>query len=316
MDYVYSYFLVRELFKRLLNSLNRALNVCLYDNLKLLNLAELHLVKEVVKRNLGLRIEDFLFLCRLSLVNKCSCKAFVTYCVKDVTANRHFVKSRNLNRNGRTCLLYSFALVVCHNSYSAHAGACDNCVALVERTVLNKHCCNRSSALVKTSLDYSALCGSVGVSLKLLHLGNEKHHFEQVVKTFLCLCRNGNTRCVAAPFFGNKLMFCELLFYCLGICTGFIHLVDCYDYGNSSRLCVVDSLNSLGHNSVVSRNNEDCNIRYLRTSCSHCCERLVSGGVEECNRLVVDFNSISTYVLCDTACFACGYICVTNSVED
>ena len=77
MNYVYSYFLVRELFKRLLNSLNRALNVCLYDNLKLLNLAELHLVKEVVKRNLGLRIEDFLFLCSLSLVNKSSCKTFV-----------------------------------------------------------------------------------------------------------------------------------------------------------------------------------------------------------------------------------------------
>ena len=183
-------------------------------------------------------------------------------------------------------------------------------------TVLNEYGCDRTSALVKSCLDNSTLCGSVGVSLEFFHLCNKSNHFKKIVKTFLCLCGNRNTRCIAAPLLRNKLILCELLFNIFGICADLIHFVD----GNNNRytcgFCMVDSLNCLRHDTVIGGYNEDCNIGNLSTSCTHCCECLMSGCVEECNRLAVYHNSVSTDMLCDTAGLACCYICVTDSVEN
>ena len=274
------------------------------------------MVKEIVKSNLSLCVEDFFLLSGLSLVNKSSCKTLIGNCVKDIAANRNFVKTCDFNRNRRTCLGNSFALIVCHNSYTTDASACDDCIALVKCTVLNEYGCDRTSALVKSCLDNSTLCGSVGVCLEFFHLCNKSNHFKKIVKTFLCLCGNRNTRCIAAPLLRNKLMLCELLFNIFGICADLIHFVD----GNNNRyacgFCMVDSLNCLRHNTVIGGYNEDCNISNLSTSCTHCCECLMSRCVEECNRLAVYHNSVSTDMLCDTACLACCYICVTDSVED
>ena len=186
----------------------------------------------------------------------------------------------------------------------------------MESTVLNKNRSNGASALIKTGLDNRTLSRTVGVSLKLLHLGNKRYHLEQVVKTFLCLCRNGNTRCVAAPFLGNKLILCKLLLNLLGVSADLIHLINSHDHRNSGSLGVVDSLNGLRHNTVVRRNYENCDIRYLSASCAHCGERLVSGGVEEGDRSAVYRHPVRADVLGNTACLACGNVCVADSVED
>ena len=42
----------------------------------------------------------------------------------------------------------------------------------------------------------------------------------------------------------------------------------------------MDSLNCLRHDTVIGGYNEDCNIGNLSTSCTHCCECLMSGCVE------------------------------------
>ena len=77
MDNVDADFLVAELLEGLLYSLDRALNVSLDDDLQLLDLAELELVKEVVESDLGLRVEDLFLLLGLSLLDKGSRKALV-----------------------------------------------------------------------------------------------------------------------------------------------------------------------------------------------------------------------------------------------
>ena len=46
----------------------------------------------------------------------------------------------------------------------------------------------------------------------------------------------------------------------VGICAGLIHLIDGYNDGNSGRLGVVDGLDGLRHNAVVSRDDENGDI--------------------------------------------------------
>ena len=183
-------------------------------------------------------------------------------------------------------------------------------------TVLHKYGCNRASALIKASLNNSTLCGSVRVSLKLFHLCNKCYHFEEVIKAFLCLCRYRNTWCIAAPLLRNELILCELLLYILRICADLIHFIDSNNYRYACGFSMVDSLYCLRHNTVIGSNNKDCNICYLRTSCSHSSESLMTGGIKESDRLAVNFYSVSTNVLSNTACLACCNICMTDSVKN
>ena len=182
---------------------------------------------------------------------------------------------------------------------------------------MNKECCDRTSALIKLSLDYNTFCASVGVSLKLKHFCNKVDCFKKFINSHFSLCRNGNTDNIAAPFLGNKLVLCELLHNSVGVCTLFIHFVDCNYNFNAGSLCVVDSLNCLRHNTVVCGYNKHCNIRCHCTSCTHCGECGVTRCVKESDCLLVGCNNlICADSLGDTACLGGGYIGVSDCVED
>ncbi len=277
---------VAELFERLAHCLHGALHIRLDDDLQLLDLAELELVKEVVERDLGLGVEDLFLLLRLSLLNERSCQALVADGVKGIAADRHLVQTGDLDRHGGTCLLHALALVVGHDADSADGGTGDDDVALVQRAVLHQHRGDGASALVQTRLDDRTLGGAVGIGFELLHLGDERDHFEQVVQTLFCLGGNGDTGCVAAPLLGDQLIFGELLLDLFGVRAHLIHFVDGNNDRNACRLGVVDRLNGLRH------------------------------GVEEGDRLAVDLHTVGADVLGDAACLACGDVGVTDGVQN
>ena len=78
---------------------------------------------------------------------------------------------------------------------------------------------------------------------------------------------------------------------------------------------MVYRLYCLGHDTVISRNDKYSYIGYIRTSRSHGGESLVAGSIQESDLLSVALYLICTDVLCDTACFALGYVCVSYPVE-
>ena len=292
------------------------MKIRLDDDLQLLDLAELHLIEEVVEGNLGAGVEDFFLLLGLSLLNKGSRESFIGNRVEGIAACRHLVQTRDLNGNRGTCGLYALALVVGHDADASDAGARDDDVALVQRSVLNENRRDGTSALVKTRLDNGTLRGTVGIGLQLLHLRDESDHFEQVVKTLLCLGGNGDARCIAAPLLGNEVVLGQLLLDLLGIRAVLIHLVDGDDDGNARCFRVVDRLNGLGHDAVVRRDNEDRDIGNHRASRAHGGERFVTGGIEEGDGLAVDLHAVRADVLGDAARFACGDVGVADRVED
>ncbi len=129
MNDLNSDFLVGDLFKRLLNSFNGALNVSLDDDGKLLHFALGDLAEEVIKSNLLILLEYFFLCFVLSLLDKFSCQFFISNGVEDIACRGNFRKTRNLNGNGGACLLNKSALVVGHRSYTADSCTCDDNVA-------------------------------------------------------------------------------------------------------------------------------------------------------------------------------------------
>ena len=91
--------------------------------------------------------------------------------------------------------------------------------------------------------------------------------------------------------------------------------VDGDDYLKSGILCVVDSLDCLGHDTVVGGYDDDGYIRRLGTACAHCRKCCVTGCIEECNVLTVNIYAVSTDMLSDSACLFCDDMGVTDGIQ-
>ena len=188
-------------------------------------------------------------------------------------------------------------------------------IAGVEGTVLYKDRRHWASALIQTRLDDRTSRGTIGIRLELFHVGNQQNHLKQVVDAHTGLRGYGYAGRIAAPLFGDQLILGELLLDLLGVRAGLIHFIDRDDDGNARRLRVVDRLYRLRHDTVVSRDNEDRDIRDLSTAGTHGGERLMAWGVEEGDISVVDVDTVRTDMLGDAARLGRGNVRVADIVE-
>ncbi|MPM56040.1 hypothetical protein SDC9_102838 [bioreactor metagenome] len=78
---------------------------------------------------------------------------------------------------------------------------------------------------------------------------------------------------------------------------------------------MVDRLDGLRHNAVVRRDNEDDDIRHLRTARTHGGKRLMTRRVDKRNLTVLAANGVSADMLRNAARFAFGYAAVANRVQ-
>ncbi len=79
---------------------------------------------------------------------------------------------------------------------------------------------------------------------------------------------------------------------------------------------MVDCFDGLRHHVVVSGNDDDTDVGYLSTACTHGGERLVTGGVEECYMAAVgQFYVVGADVLGYTASFPGDYVGFADIVE-
>ena len=66
---------------------------------------------------------------------------------------------------------------------------------------------------------------------------------------------------------------------------------------------------------VVSGNNKYCNIGGHSAALTHSGKRSVTRGIKKCYILTVTFNAVSTYMLCNSACFGICYGGVADCVK-
>ena len=307
-------FLVRDLFERGLDRLGRALNVGLDDQVERLHLAGLDLAEQILQADL-LRRAGTAVLLDTALLGELARHALVRNGVKDVAGAGHFVQAGDLNRRGRACLGDALSLVVDHRTHAAHAGAGDNNVAEMQRTVLHQNRHDRAAALVKTRLDDRALGGAVGIGAKLKHFRLQDKVFEQVVDPGAGLGGDRADDRVAAPLLTDDVILGQLLLDAVGVGADLIHLVDRNDDRDARRLCVVDALNGLRHNAVVRRDHKDRDVSHHCTAGAHRGKGLVARGIEEGNRAAVDFDGVSADVLRNAARLAGGDVGVADIVK-
>ena len=78
---------------------------------------------------------------------------------------------------------------------------------------------------------------------------------------------------------------------------------------------MVDRFDCLRHNTVIGSYYQDSDICYLCTTHTHCCERFVTGCIQESDGFAIDLYCVSTDMLCDTACFAFCYVRMTDRIQ-
>ena len=79
---------------------------------------------------------------------------------------------------------------------------------------------------------------------------------------------------------------------------------------------MVDGLDGLRHDAIVSCHNDNNDIRYFRTTSTHGSKRFVTRSIEERDFLAIwQIYVISSNVLSDTTCFTSDNVGTTNIVE-
>ena len=110
-------------------------------------------------------------------------------------------------------------------------------------------------------------------------------------------------------------MLGQLLLNAVRVGFGFIHFIDCDNNLYLGNFGVVDSLDSLRHNTVVCGNNQDSNIGSHSTTLTHRSKCGVSRSIKEGNLITFVVYAVSTDVLSNTACLTLCNFCITDSVE-
>ena len=129
------------------------------------------------------------------------------------------------------------------------------------------------------------------------------------------MSRNGYKDGAAAPVFRNQLIFRKLLFYSLDIGAWLINLINGNDNFYSCSLCMVDSLDSLRHNAVISSYYQYGDICSVGASHTHGGEGLMSRSIQESNLLSVNRYHIGADMLSDASGLTVCYMGFSDTVQ-
>ena len=184
MDALYNNLFIGKLHQTLLYCFYTTLDICLHDNVQLLQIACLDLAEQIIQGHLGLRFFQLLHLvlCKVSLC--IGLRYLITLmCDKYFTCTWYIRKTQDLNWCGRQCFLHSSALIIYHGSFLAMSRSCRNKVSYMKGTLLYQNCCHRSASLVKLCFDHKTSCTSVRICLQLHDLCCQKDCFKQGINS-------------------------------------------------------------------------------------------------------------------------------------
>ena len=172
-------------------------------------------------------------------------------------------------------------LIVDQRADLAELFADDKDITLFQRAGLHQNRGDGAAAGIQLGLDDRALCGTVRVGLELQKLRLQHDRIDKFVEALAGFGGNFNIQHVAGHLFDDNFVLQQLSAHARGIGTGFVDLVDGDNHRYAGSLGVVDRLDRLGHHGIVRRNHQNHDIRHLRATGPHGCERGVAGRVEE-----------------------------------
>ena len=112
-------------------------------------------------------------------------------------------ETQNDDRHTGGSHIHLLALIIQHSTDLAVAAAGRYVIADMKGTLLDQDSRDGTAGIVQLSLNDKAAGITVGISLELMHLGNQKQHFQQFFDTVTFTCTCSYKDCVSAPFFWN-----------------------------------------------------------------------------------------------------------------
>ena len=316
MDDAHADFLVGELFERGLDGLGAALHIRLDDDVEVLEIALLDAGEQILERDLLARARGSGAALRgKALFGESARHALVGDGVEYIARGRYLGHAGDLHRDGGTGLGDTLAAVVRHHTHAADGGTGNDDVTGAERAVLHKNGHDRAAALVETRFHDRAARRPVRVGLELHDLGLQHEIFEQLRDACAGLCGDRTDDRVAAPLFGDEVVFGEILLDAVGVRAGEVHFVDRHDDRRPGGLGMVDGLDRLRHDAVIGRDDENGDIGHHRAAGAHGGKGLVARGVEEGDGAAVDHHAVRADVLRNAARLARNDIRAADAVE-
>src|SRR6202789_1487726 len=172
-----------------------------------------------------------------------------------------------------------------------------------------------AAAFLETGLEHVARREPGGRGFQLEHLGLQQDAVDQLIHA---LSRSRGYRyeyILAAPFLGNHAVLGQLLLDLLRVGFRLVHLVQRNHDRHFGRLRVLYGLDRLRHDAVVGADDQDDDIRDLRTSRAHGRKRRGARRVEKSDHALGRFHMVRADVLRDAARLACGHLGAAYVVE-
>ena len=314
MQDVHLHLVVAQLLQRLLDGLDRALHVGLDNQVQVLQLTLVDVIKQVIQRYLGGSGAGSAHLFT-ALLRYLTAQAVIRHGHHIVARFRHLGEARDFNRHGGTGFLYALAAIVEHRAHAAGGHTGDNVIAHMKRTVLKQHRSQRAAVLIQLGLDDHAARHAVGIGAKLHHVGLQQNHFQQVVHALAGQSADGGHDGIATPLFGHQVVRGQILLYAVRISAFLIHLIDGNNDRHASRAGMVDGFNSLGHHAIIGGNHQHSDIRRLSAAGAHGSEGLMAGGIQESNGAAIEVDGIRADMLRNAARLARGDVGLADIVQ-
>ena len=278
---------LRQLGDLVLERLDRAGDVGLEDEVELLELALLDVLKTSSSETLRPERRASASVFRRCARSCASCAgAAVVLDDADVLAGLgDAVEAEHLDRVAGQRLLDARAGVVVHRADAAPVGAGDERVADLQRAALDEQRHDRAAARVELGLDDDAGRRRVRVGLELLDLGHDVQRLEQVVEAVLGLGGDVDELGLAAPLDRLQAARGHLGAHAGRVGALLVDLVDRDDDRDVGGLRVVDRLVGLRLHAVVGGDDDDRDVGHAGAAGAHGGERLVAGRVEEGDEL-------------------------------
>ncbi len=215
-------------------------------------------------------------------------------------------QTQHLHRDRGTGGLDGVAGLVEHGPHPAVLAAADDHVAAPQRSGLHQDGGHRAAALVQAGFHDGPAGGAVHRRLEFQHLGLQQDGVEQVVDALAGLGGHLDQHGVAAPGLGQDIVLGELLHDPVRVGVGLVHLIDGDHDRHAGGPGVLDRLDGLGHDPVVSRHHQHHDVRDLGAAGPHGREGGVTGGVQEGDDPAAGLHMVGADVLGDAAGLAGG----------
>ena len=223
---------------------------------------------------------------------------------QDFTCPRHTGEAKDFDRHRWCCLLNLLTLVVDERADFARFLTHDEDIAGLQRTATDKQRRNGAPALVELRLYHNSFSSAIRISFELHQFSLKRKLFQQIIEPGLLQSRYFDILHFATHLFDDDFVLEQALTDTLRVSTVLVALVDRNDHRHIGRTGMIDSLDRLRHDAVISSDDEDDDIGHHRTACAHFRESFVARCIEEGDQVTaLGLHLIGTDMLCNAAGF-------------